>query len=402
MLQTNFYIVNISMGKKNILFMEVNIDGTIGGSYTCLYNLVENLDKSKFKIWIGFYRENIFVEKFHNIKIGTQIFSRNPVVEGNSLYRKIANWYRLNLKGAMEIKRFIKEKKIDLVVLNNSIATGYIFVCVCKKTKVPIISYERGFGIYDRKYIKATKRLKVSLPVSYAILNNLKQQNFSSKHFEVIYDGIKFQNDADIKPKSKEIIKKKLGIPGNSQIIGSVGNIREWKGQEYFVKAFLELAEKYKNLYGILIGSYGEEDKKYYEYIKNLSESSEVGSRLLFLGYRDDVPNLFSIMNVFIHTSIKPEPFGMVLLEAMVHKVPVIATKFGGPVEILDNGKCGILVPPSDESAIIEGVDMLLNNPLITKNMVEKAYERVADKFNQEKTIKNVEKLFLDIFNGCL
>jgi len=389
--------INNSMGKKNILFVEVNIDGTIGGSYTCLYNLVNCLDNTKFKTWVGFYRDNVFIQKFNSINITTNIFNRNPFLGGNLIYRKIVNWYRLDFTGFREIKNFINKNGIDLVVLNNSIATGYIFVRVCKKLGIPIIAYERGFGIYDRTYIKETKYLDASLPVSNAILDNLKQQNFSSKRFEVIYDGINISDNISNIAKSKENVKNMLGLPSNSYVIGSVGNIREWKGQEFFVKAFLELAKKHQNLYGLVIGSYGEEDKKYFNYIKNLSESENVGNRILFLGYRSDVADLLSIMNVFIHTSVKPEPFGMVLLEAMIHKVPVIATNFGGPVEILDNGNCGILVPPSDETAIIEGVDTLLNNPLTTNDLIAKAYDRVVNKFNQVNTVRSIEKLFLDI-----
>ncbi|NIQ14005.1 MAG: glycosyltransferase, partial [Candidatus Dadabacteria bacterium] len=92
-------------------------------------------------------------------------------------------------------------------------------------------------------------------------------------------------------------------------------------------------------------------------------------NRIQFLGYRTDVPDLLSILNVFVHASIKPEPFGMVILEAMAAKRPVIATALGGPLEILENEKCGLLVPPKDTRALIEGCQRYLDDPSFSKEM---------------------------------
>jgi glycosyltransferase involved in cell wall biosynthesis len=100
------------------------------------------------------------------------------------------------------------------------------------------------------------------------------------------------------------------------------------------------------------------------------------------------------MMNVFIHASIEPEPFGMVLLEAMLYKVPVIATNLGGPIEILEKGRYGILVPPRDVDAIVAGVEKYLSNSTFREDVVEKAQKRVIEAFDQRKTVEIVEELF--------
>jgi glycosyltransferase involved in cell wall biosynthesis len=156
----------------------------------------------------------------------------------------------------------------------------------------------------------------------------------------------------------------------------------------------MSLGERFSNMYGLVIGGSGVEDTEYVDLVKSLAENSEVGKRLLFLGFRNDAPDLLGIMDVFIHASIKPEPFGMVILEAMYHKVPVIATNFGGPVESLENGRCGIMVPPRDVNAIIDGVVKYLEDPTFRYQIVERAYERVINTFDLRKTVGEAEDLF--------
>lgn len=381
----------------NILFIERACDGTIGGSHTCLYNLVNNLDRSKYNIWVVFYQNNAYVNKLRNIGVNVILLSRNALVYGNILIRKMRNWYRLVYKLRKELKYLLNENRIDLVVINNTIYDSKDILDVCNKLQIPVIVYERGYTNYHPSDIQLSKRIYASIAVSYAIKSNMEKQKYYAD-IRVIYDGISVNgHNNNFETKSCADIKVSIGIPIDSIIIGIIGNIREWKGQEYFVKAFLSLGEKFCNMYGLVIGGYGPEDVEYVDYVKNIAKESEVGRRLIFLGFRDDVPDLLKIMDVFVHTSIMPEPFGMVLLEAMSHRVPVIATNFGGPIETLENGNCGILVPPRNAKAIMDGVEKYLNDPLFRKEIVNRAYKRVENEFDLLRTVKSVDDLFQEI-----
>lgn len=382
----------------NVFFIEQACDGTVGGSHTCLYNLVNNLDRDKYKVWVGFYQYNSYVDKLRGIGVDVLLLQRNALVGGNTLIRKIRNWYRLIYKHRVELHEILSSHRIDLVVLNNSIAGGKDYVHVCNRYNVPLIAYERGFFQYKRSDISLSHRINASIAVSCAIQHNMLQQKYSG-NTSVIYDGIATNTESPNKISNNVDIKKKFGIPDNSIVIGIIGNIREWKGQKYFVKAFMSLGEKYCNLYGLVIGGHGPEDIEYVNCIKNIAKGSDVGERLIFSGFRDDVPELLKVFNVFIHASVEPEPFGMVILEAMFHKVPVIATNFGGPVESLANGECGILVPPRDEQAIIDGVEKYLSNPLFRAEIVNRAYKRVESEFDLRKTVDLVDDLFQDVVN---
>ena len=381
------------MSKKDkikILFIERATDGTVGGSHRCLYNLVSTIDREKFESHVGFYQANSYVEKLRNIGVAVHLINWKPVSDGNVLIRKIRNWYRLIYKHRKELLEIIIQNKIDLIVINNTIAGCNGIVSLCSKLRLPIIAYERGYLEYLGSDISLSSRIYASIAVSHAIKKNMESQKYSA-NTHVIYDGIDIDGQMNCLERN---IKRDIGIPDNSIVIGIIGNVREWKGQEYFVKAFMSLGGKYDNIYGLVIGGYGPEDMKYVNHIKSISGGSELEKRLIYLGYRDDVPELLKIMDVFIHASITPEPFGMVILEAMLSNVPVIATNLGGPVESLENGNCGILVPPRNENAIIEGVEKYLNDSIFRKEIVARAHKRIIDEFDLRRTVGLVEDLF--------
>ena len=124
---------------------------------------------------------------------------------------------------------------------------------------------------------------------------------------------------------------------------------------------------------------------------------SGLSDRIRFLGYRTDVPDLFSVLDVFVHASTKPEPFGMVILEAMAARRPVVATNIGGPPEILDGGRCGILVPPGDAGAIADACGKYLDDESFRRETVERACERLKAEFNISSSVASTVALFRDV-----
>ena len=178
-----------------------------------------------------------------------------------------------------------------------------------------------------------------------------------------------------------------------SKVIGIIGNVRHWKGQEYFIEAFKLLAPRYLDLYGLIIGGWSDVDHEYLGVLQQTVKDAGLENRIRFLGYRNDTPALLSILDVFVHASIQPEPFGMVLLEAMAARVPIVATRFGGPIEILDAGRYGALVPPEDGKAIAEECIKYFTDEIYRRDTIEKAYKRLCEKFHIKKTVNRIGQL---------
>jgi glycosyltransferase involved in cell wall biosynthesis len=375
-----------------IFYCETSNDGTIGGSHTCMYNLVRHFDRSRFRFTVGSFSENPYFQRYRDLGVDVAVL---PIVpprkEGLFLARKAINWYRREYRLEKFLLPYLSGNRFDLVLMNNTILESTNFVHAAKRSGLPIVVYERGILEYRPKHIAASAQVDASIAVSGAILRNVREYKFESKIVDLIYDGI---DPASFEgPFDRAAVKRELKIPVDAKVIGIVGNVRSWKGQKYFIEAFRHMAGRYPDLHGLIVGGWSEVDRDYLDSLRRAVKEAGLEERILFLGYRKDTPPLLSILDVFIHASILPEPFGMVLLEAMAAGVPIVATRFGGPVEILDAGECGALVPPEDGKAIAEACIRYFEDCDHRKVKVEKARARLRDHFHIDATVRKVGAL---------
>jgi glycosyltransferase involved in cell wall biosynthesis len=379
-----------------LFFCETFDDGTVGGSHACMYNLIRNLNAPDIEITVGFYGPNIYVEKYREIGVPVEILPLGKRIRnGNPLVRKSRNWYRERFSEPALLREWIKGRKFDLVVLNNSINVSILFVGVCRSLGIPLVIYERGIGVFTKKHVDASRAVDASIPVSDAVRDQLLRYGVHAKVMRRIYDGIEVDRwRADAAPAS---VKRNLGLPVGCRVVGIIGNIRFWKGQDHFIDAVKILSGRYADIYGLIVGGWGEDDRRYHEGLREKVEAAGLADRVRFLGYRTDVPELLSVLDVFVHASTKPEPFGMVILEAMAARRPVVATNIGGPPEILDGGRCGILVPPGDAGAIANACGKYLEDESFRRETVERAYERLEKEFRISKTVEQTVALFRNV-----
>ena len=118
---------------------------------------------------------------------------------------------------------------------------------------------------------------------------------------------------------------------------------------------------------------------------------------VLFTGFRKDIYNIINSLDIIVHTSILPEPFGRVLLEGMILRKPVIATNQGGPLEIIEDGVSGLLVPPENPKLLSDKISFLVENKHISKTMGENARRRIEEKFSIERNVKEIEDVYLNL-----
>jgi len=128
--------------------------------------------------------------------------------------------------------------------------------------------------------------------------------------------------------------------------------------------------------------------------VRRLVDEFNLKNNVIFTGFQKNVANFINAMDVVIHTSVLPEPFGRVILEPMALKKPVIATNIGAPPEIIVDRKTGLLVPPRDPFSLSEAVALLLENPIRAKGMGEEGYSRLVDNFSLAKNISKTTTLY--------
>jgi glycosyltransferase involved in cell wall biosynthesis len=163
-------------------------------------------------------------------------------------------------------------------------------------------------------------------------------------------------------------------------VLGVFSRLAGWKGQHVVIEALAALP-KYQL---VLVGDalFGEE--AYAAQLRDLAQERGVADRVHFLGFRHDSPALMRAIDVVIHSSTSPEPFGRVIVEGMLAGKPVIATAAGGALEIIDNGVNGLLVPPGDAAALVAAIRKLADVPDYARSLAEKGRRHAVTEFGLE------------------
>jgi glycosyltransferase involved in cell wall biosynthesis len=174
--------------------------------------------------------------------------------------------------------------------------------------------------------------------------------------------------------------------------------LQRWKGVHVFIDAAAQLARVRPEVRFMIVGGtlFGLEE----DYATQLHQQVgrlNLGKVVHLVGYRQDVFRFYSAADVVVHCSIEPEPFGTVLLEAMVCSRPVIASDSGGSREIVEHGVTGVLVPPNDSEYLAKAILTLLDDPKSRLRMGEAGAARVRDYLSAERMTVQLQALYDEI-----
>jgi glycosyltransferase involved in cell wall biosynthesis len=166
-----------------------------------------------------------------------------------------------------------------------------------------------------------------------------------------------------------------------------------WKGQSVALDALARI----RNASCVIAGDalFGEEE--YARALQSQAERLGIVDRVLFLGHRDDVAALMQAVDVVVHPSIDPEPFGLTLVEAMFAETPVIASQAGAAGEILDGGLAGTLVPPGDPSALAAAVERCRSQPESIARQVAAGRRRAERHFSAGRLQRDIRRVVAEL-----
>ena len=159
-------------------------------------------------------------------------------------------------------------------------------------------------------------------------------------------------------PGDPAALRRDLGLP-DGPLVGVFSRLAPWKGQHVVLDALARCPGTACLVAGTAL--FGED--AYAENLRTRAAELGLSDRVHFLGQRGDVPRLMRAVDVVVHPSTAPEPFGRTLVEAMLVGTPVIATDTGAAAEILDRGAAGTLVPPGDAAALAAAIARVLSAP---------------------------------------
>ncbi len=387
--------------KRRILYVEGNVDGTIGGSFFSLLFLVTGLDRARFEPIVVFAAPNSLLPRFHEAGIQTHVIPLAPSIRLPGLARLIAkalNFMRGWVQEPARLAGILKRERIDLLHLNNSITRNHPWMIAARRAGIPCITHERGINdTFRPRERRLARSLDAVICISSAVRANFIDHDLAHLPLVTIYNGL---DPAQMRVTRDVVaVRAELDVPANARLIGIVGNIKPWKGQEVVLRAMGLLRERFPELVCVLIGDTSPHEVSYRDQMFELARELGIEAQVRITGFRSDVANYVNALEIQIHASVSPEPFGRVLLEAMALSKPLAASNGGAVPEIVQEKQTGLLFKPGDPRALADALAYLLEDPARAAAMGAAGRARLDAEFSIARNVQLTQQLYDQLFS---
>jgi glycosyltransferase involved in cell wall biosynthesis len=411
------------MAIARVLYVE-NTYG-VGGSTTSLYRLVQQLDRRRFEPVILFHRPNGFMDRFRALGLEVIVLSgaepaSEPVARPRpspkrdvaaslgrlspawaAAYRTLKSIYlfgRVALPTAWQIRRVIRQRDIDLVHLNNRLKDNRSGALAAWLTGTPCMCHVRDFGHVMPIDRWLAPRVGYFVFVSRALERQMRE-TLPDVRGEVIYDGLPLGDVPGQAARTR--LRAAWGLADQDFVVGNIGRLVAWKGQDVFLRALARVAPRVPRLRALVVGNPDPpSETAYLRHLQMLVQQLGLAEVVRFTGFLADVPAVLSAVDVLVHSSVMPEPFGLVVVEGMAAGCPVIATNAGGVPDMIETGCSGLLVPPGDEAALAEALISLADDPDRAAQLGAAARQRALTHFTLAQFASGVEQVYGRLL-GC-
>ena len=194
-------------------------------------------------------------------------------------------------------------------------------------------------------------------------------------------------------------IREEFCISPAMQVVGCVGRLEPWKGQEVFIKATYEVVKRFPNTIFLVVGGTveGRGRETYADYLKTLAKELNVADKVIFTGHRSDIADVMASLDIFVHSSITPDPLPGVVMEAMFCCLPIVGADAGGVPEEVEDGRTGILYDPGDHVKMAKAIINLLEQPALARQMGKEGRKRVESVFNKTDLCARMENIYREL-----
>jgi glycosyltransferase involved in cell wall biosynthesis len=373
---------------RRILF--VDHTATLAGGEIALLHLLRHLDAKRFTPIVALLSDGPLTGELYGSGIETHVLptgralidARKDSLRGNSLMKVAAAG-----SAVARLAALMDQLNIHLVHAN-SLKADLLAGLAARLMRRPVIWHVRDRIESDYLSASATRLFRALAKIlpthvvanSHATLTTVHLMHAASG--SVIYSGL------DLEP----YLQIPARLPTESPRIGIVGRIAPWKGQHVFLQAAALVRQKFPNARFQIVGGPLFSETQYETELHQLAQS--LGLDAEFTGQRSDVPQLLAGMDVVVHASVTPEPFGQVAVLALASGRPLVATAGGGILEIVQDGQSGLLVPMNDAPAMAAAIGRLLAEPQLAEKLSNQGRQRAAEMFSIQRTAGQMMDLY--------
>lgn len=302
--------------KKVILYVSPNAH--LGGAERVCEILIKGHDRNLFDPLIAFLRDGPLVEKFRKYQVPVYLL---PFTRLRDLHR--------HGRVLETLEGIIERHGVDLV--HSSMAYGHVFGGRAANRKgIKNVWFQHGPVGGSLDWLASRIKSEKIFVNSQHTLEAQKKLWGKSGAIEVVQLGVESPSAHKSELlEDRNRFRDANGIPRDAFLFGSVGRIQEWKGQDKFLEAFFKAAEQNPNFWGVIVGSADIGSERFRKKIESMVSRSR-NQRIKLVGFIEAMDKVYPAIDLLVHSAIRPEPFGLVILEAMSYGIPVIASPLGG------------------------------------------------------------------------
>lgn len=395
-----------------ILFLDQS--GQLGGAELYLADFAQHhLNKDSLdrgSSLVGVFADGVFPDRLRQLNIPVKVLTKQTlrIQKASGLLAGIKSLGQLSPLVAA-VARLSKDYDLIYANTQKALVVGAIASFCSRRPFVyhlhDIVSPEHFSAINRRIIVTLANRAALVIANSQSSRDAFVQAGGKADRLHVVYNGFHLKTYADCidnvgeerkKALRSELAPVKASIENNqdSFVVGHFSRLSPWKGQHVLVEALQYCPDE---VTAVFVGDalFGEQDyvQQLHQQIKNL----KLEHRVKFLGFRSDVPQLMIACDLIAHTSIAPEPFGRVIVEAMLCGRPIIAAAAGGALEILDRNQTGWLTSPGNAAELANTIMSIYRNSKLTEKIAKQGQAAARQRFNTEAINAQIDLLIKSI-----
>jgi len=391
------------MQPKSIVFVDVAA-GMGGVEFSTLY-LAQHLCRSRWQATVVCPEDGALPDACRQAGVNIQIVPR-PKLRSTSIHiggnRRLPNplaWLwdmGAILVAAQKLSSFLAVSQPDLIVTKGLLAHFYGGLAA-RWHNIPCLWHVQDFvserfgGIYRRLFGQMAGQLPAHIIVDGRPIARQFPQTLQSR-IDVIYNGVDtshFQPGLD-----GHCVRQEFNIPPAALVIGHVARITPWKGQNYLLEAFARLAHNYPHVQLLFVGAPVFDSDDFEQQLHRRMQALGLTDRVIFAGYRTDLPRVLAAMDIFAYPSIEKDTSPLALLSAMAMGLPIVAFDIEGVREVLGEEQAGKLVPVKQIDLLAQTLTHLLDNAALRQQLACAARHRAEQEFSLTHYVNRMEAAF--------
>lgn len=297
-----------------------------------------------------------------------------------------------NIIPFFKILVILKQEKPDIIHIHNfetALLAAYLL-------KIPVIWHFHGIPAKPGKIHKLLQSIITQyLCISLFVKNQAIKSGYPDEKLLTLLNPAPSIEDAP-----HQDPRGIYSIPHNSILASNFGRILPWKGQLEFLQAFSIAKASCPQLFALVVGDDGEDyGYNYKEQLTNYIKDNQLSEHVILTGHIEDPHPLMEASDIIVHSSIEPEPFGLVITEAMAHNACVICSNIGAPPEIITHGVTGLVANPQDQQDLANAMIKLCQEPLLRAELSKNAKQEVNLNYDPSNYVKKLESIYISLVN---